>query len=103
MLVSVESQTLSAVVSKIYLRSEPPSIDELMVAWRRRRRLRRILTALRQIRRSQPRLRILYQRERQNIYVELQSAADCTWFMLLWPTDRPKWIEVSGSEWPKAP
>lgn len=78
--------------NNITLKSEAPSVTELMVPWRRRSRLRRILHAVRTIRRCHPQLGIQYLREHMNVYVFIKNEADLLLFQLMWPQDLPQWI-----------
>lgn len=89
---------VSAMVSlkpgNIILRTEPPHVVELYVPWRRRRRLRRILDALRRIRRTHSYLILDQVREHMMVYIVLDSARELTMFTLIWPQDLPQWHEV---------
>lgn len=97
---SVELPTLSASEPKLRWRTKAPTIVELAVPWRRRSRLRRILTELRRIRRSQPHLQFIYSREQHLVYIEFTQDSHWTVFQLLWPMDLPTW--ETTTDWPES-
>jgi hypothetical protein len=66
----------------------------MVVPWKRRSRLRRILTQIRRIRRSQPHLALEYRRENQDVYITLRNERDFLLFKLMWPQDLPQWRRV---------
>jgi hypothetical protein len=81
----------------MWLKSQAPEVTELMLAWRRRRRTRRMLNQIRSIRRVHPQLNLTYRREKINIYINLDPK-DLLFFDLIWPSDLPKFFPVKDAE-----
>lgn len=87
----------------IVLRSRAPTIVEMAVPWRRRSRIRRILSELRRIRRSQPHLQFEYCRQTHLIYLRFNNDQHWTLFQLMWPTDCTPWDPITDLDWPTSP
>ena len=79
---------------KIVLRADQLSIPELILPYKRRSRVRRILNRVRSIRRTHPHL-FDYYRIQTDIYVVLETEQRLTMFTLLWPADREQWARVA--------
>ncbi len=68
---------------------------ELVVAYRRWSRIRRIRSALRTLRRQYPQIKFTSQRTDQLIRVDFVTELDLFQFMLVWPSGLPKWHRVT--------
>ncbi len=68
---------------------------ELVLAYRRWSRIRRIRSALRNLRRQYPQIKFTNHRHDQIITVEFVSELDLFQFMLVWPPNLPRWRRVN--------
>lgn len=68
---------------------------ELVLSYRRWSRVRRIRSALRNIRRKHPQIRFSSKRIDQIIQVDFVDELDLFQFMLVWPSGLPKWRRES--------
>lgn len=68
---------------------------ELVLAYRRWSRVRRIRSALRTIRRQYPQIRFSSERRDQIIRVDFVTELDLFQFMLVWPSGLPKWRRLN--------
>ncbi len=82
-------------VDKILLKLEPAPVTDLIVPWRRRSRIRKVLHKLRSIRRTNPHLHLEYLRTDTDIYVILPTEGARFLFELTWPENLPQWQTVS--------
>lgn len=96
MLANVESVTPSLnSTDKILLKAGAETVQEQIMPWRRRSRLRRILNGLRSLRRQHQQLMIVYWRIDRDVYLELRTEQDLLLFRLLWPPELPPWQRVA--------
>lgn len=96
MLANVESVTPSLNSrDKILLKAGAETVQEQIMPWRRRSRLRRILNGLRSLRRQHQQLMIVYWRIDRDVYLELRTEQDLLLFRLLWPPELPPWQRVA--------
>ena len=91
-LVSVES-LIPLLADNIILKADQLSVPELILPWKRRSRVRRILQRLRSIKRTNSSL-FDYYRIDQDIYVVMATDSRVLLFLLAWPADLPQWSRL---------
>ncbi len=67
---------------------------DLVLAYRRWSRIRKIMLALRRVRRVHPQIKFTYKRHEQIVVVDFYSSIDLFQFMLVVPSNIPKWRKV---------
>lgn len=98
MLVSVESLIpLLKNPDSTLLRASNP-VPDIFLPWKQRSRVRRILNALRMIRRTNPALEFEYYRQRTDIFVHIPKPNHQLIFNLVWPQHLPNWQTINEQD-----